>query len=62
MPVPDYESIMQPMLTFLQDGRPQRNSEIIDRLISYFDLTTEEAAETLNSGQRKLGNGLVIVW
>lgn len=52
MAIPDFQSIMRPLLEYLADGGVKSNSETIDALSKYFQLTDEELAELLPSGQQ----------
>jgi len=48
--LPDYQSIMLPLLQFVADGRTHRTRELLDGLAEQFDLTPEERKELLPSG------------
>ena len=48
--LPDYQSIMLPLLQFVADGRTYRTRELVDGLAEQFDLTPEERKELLPSG------------
>lgn len=50
MPVPDYQSIMLPLLQFYGDGKEHSLRETISVLAKRFDLTTEDLSERLPSG------------
>ncbi len=50
MSVPDYQTIMLPMLRFLEDGEVHTNQEWVDLLATQFDLTAEERARLIPSG------------
>ncbi len=52
MPIPDYQTIMLPLLKSLQDGKEYRQREVIESLSNYFALTAEERQELLPSGAR----------
>lgn len=49
MAVPDYQSIMLPLLQHVADGKVHALRDVIDRLASYFKLTEEERREMLPS-------------
>ncbi|MGC1272946.1 MAG: restriction endonuclease [Planctomycetaceae bacterium] len=51
MTVPDFQSIMLPLLRHLGDGREWSNSETADLLAREFRLTEEELTQRLPSGQ-----------
>lgn len=51
MPVPDYQSIMLPMLRFAADGEPHSISEAITHISNIFDLSPDEREEVLPSGK-----------
>jgi restriction system protein len=52
MPIPDYQSIMLPLLKFAGDGQEHSLRETIEVLADEFDLTGEERGELLPSGQQ----------
>jgi restriction system protein len=52
MPVPDYESLMLPVLTAVQDGRPRPIKEVRDVVASSLGLTAEDRSLTIPSGSR----------
>ena len=57
MPIPDFQSLMLPLLSVAADGREHSLSEARDALATQFDLTPEERAELLPSGrQRRFDN------
>jgi restriction system protein len=51
MPIPDYQSIMLPLLQFAADGEEHRSRDGITALAQHFNLTPEEVATLLPSGQ-----------
>jgi restriction system protein len=51
MPIPDYQSIMLPLLQFASDGAEHRSRDGITALAQHFNLTPEEVAMLLPSGQ-----------
>lgn len=59
MPIPDYQSVMLPLLRFLDDGGEHSLREAIDSLAEQFDLTEAERAEMLPSGQQATFNNRV---
>ncbi len=51
MAIPDYQTIMLPLLQFASDGKEHSIRDAIDRLGMLFELTEEELNELLPSGQ-----------
>lgn len=51
MPIPDYQSIMLPLLKLVADGGEYKLTNLVDTLGNQFSLTDEERAELLPSGQ-----------
>ena len=54
MPIPDFQSIMLPLLTFAGDGKEHSLREAIESLAQQFALTPEERAELLPSGRQEI--------
>lgn len=54
MPVPDYQSLMQPVLAVLADGEARPISEIRERVAEHVGLTEEDRREMVPSGQKPL--------
>jgi restriction system protein len=52
MPIPDYQSIMLPLLKFAGDSEEHSLRETIEALADQFDLTDQERTELLPSGQQ----------
>jgi restriction system protein len=52
MAVPDYQSLMLPLLQYIADQEEHSARETIDALADQFDLTDEERRELLPSGQQ----------
>ncbi|MCP4608260.1 MAG: restriction endonuclease [Planctomycetes bacterium] len=52
MPIPDYQSIMLPLLKLLSDGQEHSLREAIEKLGSEFSLTEDERKELLPSGRQ----------
>ncbi len=52
MAIPDYQTVMLPLLKFAGDEKEHSTREAIDKLAEYFDLTTAELSELLPSGQQ----------
>ena len=54
MAIPDYQTIMLPLLKFAGDGQEHSSRESINHLASEFELTEEELKELLPSGSQAL--------
>ena len=54
MAIPDFQSIMRPLLDHLSDGEVRRNQETNEYLAQHFQLTDEEQSEMLPSGYARL--------
>lgn len=54
MSIPDYQSIMLPLLKFAGDGQEHSLRETIEILADEFDLSHEERSELLPSGQQAI--------
>jgi restriction system protein len=54
MAIPDFQTIMLPLLRHLEDGRERGNQETLDYLARYFGLADEELAQLLPSGRVRL--------
>jgi restriction system protein len=52
--IPDYQTIMLPLLRFAEDGNIHSSREAINYLTEYFELTEEEQKELLPSGTSRL--------
>ena len=59
MPVPDYQSLMLPVLQLAADGEEHKFSQAIDDLAEKFDLTDDERNELLPSGTQAVFNNRV---
>ncbi len=53
MAIPDFQTIMLPLLKFASDGKEHARKEAIDYLSSYFKLTDMEISELLPSGNQE---------
>jgi restriction system protein len=49
MPIPDFQTLMLPLMKLLSDGQERTMREVTDRLAESFQLTAEERSETLPS-------------
>jgi len=54
MAVPDFQSIMLPLLKFCGDGKEHTNREAIDALAQEFGITDDEQKQLLPSGQQRV--------
>ncbi|QGT99774.1 Mrr restriction system protein [Candidatus Syntrophocurvum alkaliphilum] len=52
MSIPDYQSVMLPLLKYIEDGREYSLAEIYDYLAKHFELTDAEIKELLPSGKQ----------
>jgi len=52
MPIPDFQTLMLPLLRHLADGAERANQESIDALAQEYNLTDAERAQLLPSGQQ----------
>lgn len=52
MAIPDYETLMLPVLRFAADGKDHTSKELVASLSAQFGLTPDEQAERLPSGQQ----------
>jgi restriction system protein len=59
MAIPDYQTVMLPLLKFLADGGEHSLREAIDALADEFSLTEAERTEMLASGQQAIFNNRV---
>ncbi len=52
MPIPDFQSIMLPLLKIAKDGKEHKQREVSDNLELYFKLNEAEKSELLPSGKQ----------
>ncbi len=52
MPIPDYQAIMLPLLTYAKDGKEHSVRDAINALANEFNLSEEERKELLPSGKQ----------
>jgi restriction system protein len=52
--IPDFQSIMLPLLQFLSDEKPKSTQQIRDRMVDLFKITKEEQLERIPSGRQQL--------
>ncbi len=56
MPVPDYQSLMAPALSALQDGEPRTAAQVRQHVVDCVGLTADDLAERIASGARVFDN------
>jgi len=54
MPIPDYQTLMLPVLSLASDGQEHTLREAYEKLAAQFDLTEQERKELLPSGQQEV--------
>ena len=54
MPIPDFQSIMRPLLEAHLDGREHVNRDLVVQLANHFGLSEDERREMLPSGGARL--------
>lgn len=59
MPIPDYQTLMLPLLRFAADGNDHTTREAVEVLATEFQLTPAERSELLASGQQAVFNNRV---
>lgn len=59
MSIPDFQSVMRPVLAMVRDGAPLRLSELRERIADVFQLTEDERKERLPSGHQTVINNRV---
>lgn len=59
MTIPDYQTVMLPLLDFVSDGKEHRVKAAIEALADYFGLSEEERLELLPSGRQPTFNNRV---
>lgn len=59
MAIPDFQSIMLPLLRYCADGNEHTNSEAMDSIAREFALTDDDLKELLPSGQQSIFNNRV---
>ena len=59
MAIPDYQTLMLPVLKLASDGKEHKFSQVVEELANEFCLTTEERNELLPSGSQAVFNNRV---
>jgi restriction system protein len=54
MPIPDFQSLMRPLLQLHADGKEHLNRDLVGQLANQFNLSDEERREMLPSGRARL--------
>jgi restriction system protein len=54
MPIPDFQEIMRPLLSYLADGKAHTLSELYDRICKDFKMTDAEINKRTNSGRQTI--------
>lgn len=54
MPIPDYQTLMLPLLRLLENGEEHTHAEVRDALANYYSLTPEERSQLVPSGRQFL--------
>jgi restriction system protein len=54
MPIPDFQSIMLPLLRYVADGAEHTNRETVEQLARQLGLSEDERKELLPSGQQRV--------
>ena|SRR5215217_6746356 len=57
--IPDYQTLMLPLLRLAQDGQEHRIGHVIEPLAKQLGLSTDELAEMLPSGRQPVFNNRV---
>jgi restriction system protein len=53
MAIPDYETLMSPILRFLSNGSVRKTREIINKIIQEFEITPAETKHLIPSGRAR---------
>lgn len=54
MTIPDFQTLMHPILAYLADGQQKSTRTVINAMSDEFGLTAEERAQMIPSGRAKL--------
>lgn len=54
MPIPDFQTIMLPLLQQFSDGKEHSTNEVLEKLARYYSLTELEQNELLSSGKQTI--------
>jgi len=56
MAVPDFQTLMLPLLKLVSDGQQHTRAELIEQLAQEFQLSNEDRTQLLRSGGTRFGN------
>jgi len=56
MTLPDFQTLMLPVLRQLGDGQPQPWKQLVQPIAVQFQLTDDDLSATISSGQSQIGN------
>jgi restriction system protein len=59
VPIPDYQTLLRPVLALHADGGEHRSAEIRDAIVEEFGITDDERRQMLPSGRTPLVNNRV---
>jgi restriction system protein len=59
MAVPDYETLMLPVLKYLSDGQVRKTAQLVSFIAERFHLSPEDRKQLIPSGRAKLINNRV---
>jgi len=54
--IPDYQTLMRPVLASLANGQIRRSRDVIEAMADEFGLTPEERSAKVPSGQKRIDN------
>ena len=54
MTIPDFQTLMRPIMSYLADGQQKSTRTVTDAMSDEFGLTAEERAQMIPSGRAKL--------
>jgi len=57
--IPDFQTLMLPLLKYVSDGQEHKYRDIIEHLAAEFEVTDEERKELLASGSQAVFNNRV---
>jgi restriction system protein len=52
--IPDFQTVMRPILVILSDGKQRRTRDVIELISDEFDLSAEERGQSIASGNQKV--------
>jgi restriction system protein len=56
MTIPDFQTLMRPILAYLADGQQRSTRTVTDAMSDEFSLTAEERAQLIPSGSKLMDN------